>query len=102
MKKIIRWIAEVTGVAKQIRKEAYEQVGHRMQQYSYWFLNGQEEYDISNVLFEYANKCLHHGMPHLFGTQHDELRNELRKLHKEGKSILVENNKKNGKKRRIR
>ena len=99
MKKIIRWIAEVTGVAKQIRVETCKEVGSSMQQYAYWYTGGLmvkgHKYDISNILYEYPNKCLKQGSPHLFGGQFDKLRQELWKLSDEGKSIIVELNKEN-------
>jgi len=98
MKRFIRWIAEVTGVAKQIRVEAYKQAGSSMQQYAYWYTGGLmvdgHKYDISNILYEYPNRCLKQGRPNLFGGQFDELRQELWKLSDEGKSIIVEQNSK--------
>ena len=98
MKRFIRWIAEVTGVAKQIRVEAYKQAGSSMQQYAYWYTGGLmvdgHKYDISNILYEYPNRCLKQGSPNLFGGQFDELRQELWKLSDEGKSIIVEQNSK--------
>lgn len=94
MKKFIRWIAEVTGVAKQIRTEAYKQAGISMQQYAYWYNGGLmvdgHKYDISNILYEYPERCLKQGSPNLFGGQFDKLRQELWKLSDEGKSIIVE------------
>ena len=99
MKKLIRWIAEVTGVAKQIRVEAYKQAGDSMQQYAYWYTGGLlvngHKYDISNILYEYPNRCLKQGSPNLFGGQFDNLRQELWKLSEEDKSIIVELNKEN-------
>jgi hypothetical protein len=97
MKKFIRWIAEVTGVANQIRVEAYKQAGGSMQQYAYWYTGGLlvkgTKYDISNILWEYPQRCLKQGSPNLIGFQFDELRQELWKLSDGGKSIIVEQNK---------
>lgn len=97
MKKLIRWIAEVTGVAKQIRVETCKEVGNSMQQYAYWYTGGLmvegHKYDISNILYEYPNRCLKQGSTHLFGGQFDELRQELWKLSEQDKSIIVELNK---------
>ena len=94
MKIFIRWIAEVTGVAKEIRQEAYKQAGISMQQYAYWYTGGLlvdgHKYDISNILYEYPERCLKQGIPNLFGRQFDQLRQELWKLSDEGKSIIKE------------
>lgn len=94
MKKLIRWIAEVTGVAKQIRVEAYKEVGDSMQHYAYWFTGGLAvqgtKFDMSNVLYEYPNWCLKKGYPNLFGSQQMDLRQYLWELSDEGKSIIVE------------
>lgn len=98
MKKIIKWLAEVTGVAKEIRTKAYKDVGHGMRRYAYWFTGGilveGHKYDISNILYEYPNRCLFQGSPHLYGNQFDDLRQELWKLSDENKSIIVELDKK--------
>lgn len=94
MKKFIRWIAEAIGVAKQIRVEAYKKAGVHMQQYADWYTGGSmvdgHKYDISNILYEYPERCLKQGRPHLFGGQFSQLREELWKLSDEGKSIIVE------------
>lgn len=98
MKKIIRWISEVTGVAQKIRVEAYKEVGTNMHQYASWFTGGLmvegHKYDMSNILEEYPKWCLNEGRPHLYGGQFDDLRQKLWKLSDEGKSIILENNKK--------
>ena len=98
MKKFIRCIAEVTGVAKQIRIEAYKQAGDSMQRYAYWYTGGLmvkgHKYDISNILYEYPERCLKQGSPNLFGGQFDQLRKELWELSEKGKSIIVEQNSK--------
>jgi hypothetical protein len=98
MNKFIRWIAEVTGVAKQIRVEAYKLVGRNMQEYACWYTGGfmveGTKYDISNILWEYPERCLNQGNPHLYGGQFQQLRQELWKLSDEGKSIIIEQNKK--------
>lgn len=96
MTKIIRWLSEVTGVATQIRKEAYKNAGNSMQAYAYWYTGGLlvegHKYDISNILYEYPKRCLKQGNPHLYGSQFDNLRQELWKLSDESKSIIVEEN----------
>lgn len=97
MKRFIRWIAEVTGVAKDIRVESYKLVGSSMQQYAHWYTGGimveGHKYDISNILYEYPNRCLKHGVPNLYGSQPIKLREDLWKLSDERKSIIVEQNK---------
>ena len=97
MKRIIKWLAEQTGVAQNIRKESYIEVGNRMQQYSYWFTGGfmvkGHKYDISNILYQYPEMCLKRGTPSLYANQFQELRQKLWELSDENKSIIVENNK---------
>jgi len=98
MKKIIRWIAEVTGVAEQIRVETCKEVGRSMQEYAYWYTGGVmvegHKYDISNLLYEYPNRCLKKGNTQLYGEQFIQLRKELWELSDEGKSIIIENKRK--------
>jgi hypothetical protein len=96
MKNIIRWLSEVTGVANQIRVEAYKEAGENMQAYAYWYTGGLmvegHKYDMSNILYEYPERCLKQGNPNLFGNQFHILREELWQLSKENKSIIVEKN----------
>lgn len=99
MKKFIKWLAVITGVAHEIEKEAYVHAGKHMKQYAYWYTGGLlvkgAKYDISNVLWEYPEWCLKKGAPHLFGNQFDQLRQKLWDLSERGKSIIVEENKSN-------
>ena len=65
-----------------------------MQQYACWFTGGNmvngHKYDISNILYEYPERCLKHGMSHLFGEQFISLREDLWKLSDENKSIIMD------------
>lgn len=98
MKRFIKWLAEISGVAEDIRIESYKTVGGRMQQYAYWFTGGilvnGHKYDISNILHEYPEWCLKLGNPSLYANQFDDLRQKLWKLSDDNKSIIVEMNNK--------
>ena len=83
MKKIIRWISDITGVTNEIEKEACKRIGHSMYDYSYWF--GKVP-SIGNGLALYA-KNLIEGHQNLYGDEHDKLRSELYKLYDENKNI---------------
>ena len=74
MKKLIRWLADVSGVSREIKIEACKLVGKQMQDYADWFPEGET----SNVLQEYPKWCLNNGWPHMTGSQFDQLREVLR------------------------
>lgn len=97
MKKVIRWLAEVSGIATEIRQKAYKTAGENMQQYAHWYTGGLlvngHKYDISNILYEYPERCLKQGHPNLFGSQFQDLRKEMWKLSEENKSIIIEKSK---------
>jgi len=99
MKKIIIFLAEISGVSDDIRSECLKEAGQNMQQYAHWFTGGLmvdgHKYDISNILYEYPKKCLNNGRSHLFGSQFTQLRQYLWDLSNDKKSIIVELNKSN-------
>lgn len=58
MKKLIRWLADVSGVTDDIATEAYKQVGSSMRQNGYWWNGGimhrEAKWDVWNAFFLYA------------------------------------------------
>lgn len=66
MKGIIRWLADVSGVSKEIRNEQTKTIGNYMFQNGYWFTGGLEFgeglHDAANVMFLYGNR-LNQGDP---------------------------------------
>ena len=94
MKKIIKWLANISGVTRDIQIDSAKQIGSRMQEYSYWFTGGiMRNYplkDVSNILSKYPEKCLNHGHFGLGGSQFIDLREELYNMSKEDKSVFDE------------
>ena len=99
MKKFIKYLAEISGAAEEIRRDTCKEVGSNMEYYATWFTGGLlvngHKYDMSNILHEYPKWCLNHGSPHMFGQQHINFRDKLWKLSDEQKSIILEENKSN-------
>lgn len=58
MKKIIRWLADVSGVTQEIKIEAHKQCGHSMYQNAYWWNGGimhnKPMWPVWNAFFLYA------------------------------------------------
>lgn len=58
MKKIIRWIADVSGVTRQIQIETCKQCGHSMKHAAYWWTGGlmhkDPKYEIYNAFTLYS------------------------------------------------
>jgi hypothetical protein len=94
MKKIIKWLADVSGVTEDIKTENTKSIGRHMTQYSYWFSGGLMHdnplKDVANVLRLYPEECLMHGNAHLYGSQHLDLREKLYKMNSNGESIFGE------------
>jgi len=93
MKKIIKWISEVTGVADDIREENTKFIGHQMHHYSYWFTGGLEfgnnkKYDICNAYAKYSEYLIK-GNTHLYGGQSGDLRRELYNLSEKNKCVHI-------------
>lgn len=67
MRKIIRWIADISGVTNDIRIESYKQAGNSMSQNAYWWNGGimhkSPKWDVWNAFFLYSEwlKMGHHG-----------------------------------------
>lgn len=59
MKKIIRWLSDVSGVTDDIRIESYKQAGSSMYQNAYWWNGGimhnTPKYDVMNAFFLYSD-----------------------------------------------
>jgi len=53
MKKIIKWLADVSGVTSDIESKAFEDIGHSIKWNSYWFSAHPK---IMKVLYEYGNQ----------------------------------------------
>jgi hypothetical protein len=86
--KIIKWIAEVTGVADKIREENTKLIGQQMYEYSYWFTVGLSngKYDVCNAYAKYAEYLIK-GNTHLYGGQSGLLRDELFKLSQKNERV---------------
>lgn len=89
--KFIKWIAEVTGVADEIRTENTKFIGHKMHDYSYWFTGGliygnNVKYDIANALAKYS-EFLIKGESNLWGGMQSKLRDELYKLSEKNECV---------------
>lgn len=87
----IRWIADVTGVTKEIKEETTKQIGYYMNDYSYWFTGGlmygnNTKYDIANTLSKYS-EILRDGRTNLVGSGHEKLRSELYELSEKGECV---------------
>jgi hypothetical protein len=98
MKKFIRWLADVSGVTKEIEIENTKSIGCHMKQYSYWFsgglMHGDALKDVANVLSLYPEECLKHGNPNLCGSQHLNLREKLYKMNTNDESVFDDEPKK--------
>jgi Tfp pilus assembly major pilin PilA len=94
MKKIIKWLADVSGVTNEIKSNHAKYIGSHMRQYSYWFSGGLMHdnplKDVANILSLYPDACLKHGQSHLFGSQHMELRSKLYKMNQNNESVFCE------------
>jgi len=55
MRAIIRWLAEVSGVANQIRTEERKHIGGRIYQDHYWWNGGLEFHGIDNPKIDCMN-----------------------------------------------
>lgn len=88
MKRVIKWLSEVTGVADKIREENTKFIGCQMSHYSHWFSGGlaSGKYDAGNALEKYS-RYLIKGNTHLFCGQSDQLREELFKLSQENERV---------------
>lgn len=86
--KIIRWLAEVTGVAHKIRQEQTEFIGHHLHNYSYLFTGGltNGKYDVCNAYAKYA-ELLIKGNSLLWGGMSSRLRDELYELSKKNECV---------------
>ena len=90
--KMIKWLADVSGVTKKIEVAHCKLIGSYMYDYSYWFTGGLTHSkginEVSNVLAMYS-KALNKGNPTLIGSEHDILRNEIYRMSKN--NILIHN-----------
>lgn len=59
MKKIIRWLADISGVTSEITIDAYKQAGHSMHQNAYWWNGGimhkEAKPEVWNAFFLYSD-----------------------------------------------
>jgi hypothetical protein len=60
MKKIIRWLSDISGVSDQIKFEQTKMIGAVMFQNSYWWnggiTHGKPKWDVWNAFFKYASE----------------------------------------------
>ena len=83
MKKLIRWISDISGVTDEIEKETAITIGYNMYDYSYWFT---QDLEACNVLALYSTE-LKKGVPHLYGNQFENIRSKVRQMSKDKKMI---------------
>jgi len=83
MKKLIRLIARISGVEKEIRQENTKLIGSYMSDYSYWFSGLPTA---GNSLELYARE-LKKGNTLLYGGMTDKIRDKVYELDKENKNI---------------
>lgn len=85
IKKFIKYLANVSGVTKDIERQTLIEVGRGMQDYSYWFSGGLMHNEplesVRDILTQYPKECLLHGQPTLFGSQFVNFRSKIYKLH---------------------
>lgn len=83
MKKLIRFIARISGVEEEIRQENTKLIGSYMSQYSYWFSGLPTA---GNSLELYARE-LKKGSVCLVGCTNDKIRDKVYELDKDNKNI---------------
>lgn len=92
MKKIIKWLSDISGVTKDIETEHCKSIGHSMYDYSYWFTGGLQHgngiYEVSNAFVMYS-MSLKNGNPNLIGSEHNRLRSEIYRLKDD--NLLIHN-----------
>ena len=65
MKKIIRWLCDLSGVSKEIKKETYEEIGHILLNDRNWFGYGKRIY-VYNALTLYGLRFIYkHNSPNV-------------------------------------
>lgn len=65
MKKIIRWLSDVSGVSRDVRKETYEEIGYILLNDRHWF-GHPERIKIYNVMTLYGMRFAHkHNSPNV-------------------------------------
>lgn len=75
MKKVIRFLASVSGVESEIRKEQTKQIGGQFIEYSYWFGGDNLRIPVGNALMILGSNMLKNTM---YGA--DRLRNSIDEL----------------------
>lgn len=82
MKKLIKWLSDISGVTKETRRESFESVGRNLLQDSYWFNGGiTYNYPLNDV----QNFCILYGEQLQQGNYYPSIspiRDELYKCHK--------------------
>lgn len=66
MKRIIRWLADVSGVSSEIRVETIREIGGRLNQDHYWWNGGlmypgKVKYDLMNAFYLYGRHMIDYG-----------------------------------------
>ena len=84
MKKFIRWLADVSGVTKDIEIETCEHVGHQMHDYSYWF----NHFPMANYVLVLYSEHLRNGFLNLYGNELDKTRSKIAEFKKTINQIL--------------
>lgn len=70
MKKIIKWLANISGVTTEIEIRQTKYIGHQMKDYSYWLSQYPDAY---NSLGIYAD-LLKRGLPYPYGGMAERVR----------------------------
>ncbi len=96
MKKIIRWLADVSGVTLQIQAEVMKDCGHRLYDAHYWWSGGlsykQGKHDVMNAFYLWAKDLREAKFPNIStirdrvyemgGQRYDEYEKEIQAIKK--------------------
>lgn len=83
MKKIIKWLADISGVTRDTQIESYKFVGSQMRSYVWWWnggiMHGEPKWDVWNAFLLYS-KMLEQGHYGAVGSSAMEIRSKVYKL----------------------
>ena len=79
MKKLIRWLSDVSGVTKEIQKENTKFIGHQMHDAGYWF----SAYPCFMVCIQSYAEKLKEGQENLFAFEFEKWRKKVLNSHKQ-------------------
>ena len=73
MKRLIKWLADISGVTDQIEKETAISIGYRMHDASRWIASKKNLAKVIDTYAEYLKK----GQLNLYGNQFEKWRNDV-------------------------